>query len=246
MSHYDEPKIQLRKNLIIKLNRLTASDISEYTDPKLPSSEKPTIEMKQNVEAGCSSETVETCTRTTRSATNKSRNDIAATKKPINEEGRNVGAGYSSKAVEMYTHKTRSTTNKRRNDVDSTKLTDGKKTKLSENLPATEIQEISETQNTQLTEKIQTVAALDYQIDEIVWGKNRGWPHWPAKIISIDNRRCNVEWCNDYRKSKLFKTQLFKFSDDNFKNFAKKFPTSIGLQTAAKEALILIASKSRV
>lgn len=112
VSHYDEPKIQSRKNPIIRLNRLTASEISKYTDPKLNKSERPTFEKEQNEGAGC-----------------------------------------SSKAVELYTRTTRSTTIKRRNDIKSAKLTNAKKIKLSKNLPVTEIQEISETQNTQLKKK---------------------------------------------------------------------------------------------
>lgn len=45
-----------------------------------------------------------------------------------------------------------------------------------------------------------------------------------------------VIWFNDYRKTKLYRSQLFKFTP-NIDEFAKKFKGTAGLETAAKEAL---------
>lgn len=46
-----------------------------------------------------------------------------------------------------------------------------------------------------------------------------------------------VRWFNDYRVTKLYRTQLFKILN-NFDQFAKKIPDTVGLETAAREALI--------
>lgn len=157
---------------------------------------------------------------------------------------------------ELRTHMTRSKTqkisdntvenkqamnSKRKSDVEITKLTRSKKAKSSEvnGLPATTvIPQIVKN----IPKATQTIAKLDFKINEIVWGKIRGSSHWPAKIVSIDNRRYKVEWFNDYRTTNLFRTQLYKF-ESNFHTFAQKFSTSIALETAAKEALICLAQK---
>lgn len=88
-----------------------------------------------------------------------------------------------------------------------------------------------------------TVATVEFSPGEIIWGKIRGWPHWPAKVKRLENKRYGVVWLNDYRTTKLYKTQMFKFHS-NCDKFSEKAHSSIGLETAVKEALIyLIAPK---
>lgn len=80
---------------------------------------------------------------------------------------------------------------------------------------------------------------IDFKIEEVVWAKIKGYPHWPAKIKSFpSNRTAEVVWFNDYRKTKIFRTQLFKFLP-HFDTFAKKFDETIGLKKAAQEGLII-------
>lgn len=141
---------------------------------------------------------------------------------------------------------------KRRNDTKSSYMTRSKKAKLAENtqLPQTEIIHPNEHLNFENVISIQkeavtkAIVPIEFKINEVVWGKIRGWPHWPARIVSIEPRRYVVFWFNDYRKSTLYRTQVFKFHE-NFKEFSDKFETKIGLETAAKEALIYLAAQQK-
>lgn len=82
------------------------------------------------------------------------------------------------------------------------------------------------------------VVKIEYRIGEVVWAKIKGSPAWPAKIkFFASSRMVVVTWFNDYRTTKIYKTQLFKFLT-HFDAFAKNFDSSIGLKTAAQEALI--------
>lgn len=45
-----------------------------------------------------------------------------------------------------------------------------------------------------------------------------------------------ISWYNDYRKSKIYKSQAHKFLN-NFEEFSAKFDDIIGLRTAAFEAM---------
>lgn len=82
------------------------------------------------------------------------------------------------------------------------------------------------------------VAQVQFKVGEIVWARIKGYPSWSARIISFpSNKMAWVTWFNDYRKTKLYRTQLYKFLL-NFDEFAKRFKDSVGLETAAKEALI--------
>lgn len=87
-----------------------------------------------------------------------------------------------------------------------------------------------------------SLAMLHFQIGEIVWAKIKGFPHWPCMIKSFDKRMILVEWFNDYRCTKVFKSQLFKFLP-NFDSFSKGFSQRIGLETAAREALVACGQK---
>lgn len=91
-------------------------------------------------------------------------------------------------------------------------------------------------------ENTQIVARIDYKINEVVWAKIKGFPHWPAKLKRIDsNKMVTVVWFNDYRTTKIYKTQLSKFLL-NFEQFAHTFEQHIGLKKAAHEALIYFGS----
>lgn len=92
-----------------------------------------------------------------------------------------------------------------------------------------------------------TIAILDFKVGDIVWAKLRGSPPWPAKILNIipsRNSTIEIYWLNDYRTSKVFKTQIFKFHT-NFELFSKNAEHRIGLETAIKEALLYLISTSK-
>lgn len=105
--------------------------------------------------------------------------------------------------------------------------------------------ETIELENESPVNEIMTVAVEPFSINEVVWGKIRGSPHWPAKIIQYHPRRIEVEWFNDYRTTKLFRSQVFKFYP-NFNIFAEKFDSTVGLKVAAQEALMHVASKLNI
>lgn len=79
---------------------------------------------------------------------------------------------------------------------------------------------------------------MDFKLNETIWAKIKGHPHWPAKIKSFPSHRmAGVVWYNDYRRTKVYKTQLFKFLT-HFDQFAARFDDTVGLKAAAQEALI--------
>lgn len=90
------------------------------------------------------------------------------------------------------------------------------------------------------------VAKFEFSIGDVVWGKISGSSHWPARIVSIERCGRSVKyvlyWFNDYRISKVFRSQVFTFLS-NFQEFATKFSNNIGLETAGKEALIYLSQK---
>lgn len=81
------------------------------------------------------------------------------------------------------------------------------------------------------------VAKIDFRINEIIWCKIRGYPAWPCKIKTFVKNMAIVVWFNDYRTTKVYKTQLQKFLI-NFDTHAQNFDDNIGLKTAAQEALL--------
>lgn len=86
------------------------------------------------------------------------------------------------------------------------------------------------------------MAIPEFKLKEIVWAKIKGFPHWPAtveKIYGKTNQMAEIFWLNDYRRSKILKTQMFKFVK-NFDMYAKDYDKYIGLETAVKEAMILL------
>lgn len=84
--------------------------------------------------------------------------------------------------------------------------------------------------------KKNTIAIIEYRLNEIVWCKLKGHPHWPGKIVGCEKQKFEILWFNDYRKSKVFRSQLFKFNDQNFGEFSRN--SKIGLEKAIKEAII--------
>lgn len=85
---------------------------------------------------------------------------------------------------------------------------------------------------------VNAVANLDWRVGEIIWAKIKGWPTWPGQIKSFPSARMvEVIWLNDYRKTRLYRTQMFKFLN-NFDRFAVDFDNVVGLEGAAREGLI--------
>lgn len=81
----------------------------------------------------------------------------------------------------------------------------------------------------------------EFLMNEIIWAKIRGHSHWPAKINRITPAATGlityeVVWYNDYRRTKIHRTQAYKFLE-NFEKFATKYSSVIGLKTAAFEAM---------
>lgn len=74
------------------------------------------------------------------------------------------------------------------------------------------------------------LALVDFKIGEVVWAKIKGFPHWPCIIRNFDKKMVLVQWYNDYRSTKVYRTQLFKFLE-NFNEFSKSFNQKIGLDT---------------
>lgn len=89
------------------------------------------------------------------------------------------------------------------------------------------------------------VATIPFNVGEVVWGKIRGWPHWPAKVIQIHPRRYEVIWYNDFRVTKLYRSQIYKFGP-NFSIFAEKFDTTVGLKEAAEQAMLYLVQRRRI
>lgn len=90
--------------------------------------------------------------------------------------------------------------------------------------------------------KSNAVAVMQFTPNEVVWAKLRGHPHWPAKIVTIENNKFEIVWFNDYRKSKVFRSQLYKFHDylDEYRHVRK-----IGFEKALKEAILYSIAMSQ-
>lgn len=83
--------------------------------------------------------------------------------------------------------------------------------------------------------------SANFSVGEVVWAKIRGYPHWPARINWLTDRRAEVVWFNDYRRTKIYKFHLFKFLT-HFDQFASKFNDTVGLQAAAQEGLMCLSN----
>lgn len=86
------------------------------------------------------------------------------------------------------------------------------------------------------------IAPIIFRVSEVVWAKIKGSVPWPARIKSFpSNRMVIVVWLNDYRTTKIYRTQIFKFLT-NFDTYAKNFDKTVGLKKAAQEGLMLYGS----
>lgn len=124
-------------------------------------------------------------------------------------------------------------------EVDVWKPTTQNKTFDREN--ATASASTSASINIERIEDERAIAKPDFSSNEIIWGKMKGSTYWPAKIVKIlttvrGTIMYEIVWYNDYRKSKIYKTQAYKFLI-NFEKFAIKFDDVIGLKAAAFEAM---------
>lgn len=103
---------------------------------------------------------------------------------------------------------------------------------------------VSETQNNAEKNDVRiplTIAVPEYTLRQIVWGRIKGSVPWPAnidRIITTAKRKLTYEllWYNDYRRTKVQRHQVFKFLE-NVDEFAKNFDSTVGLKTAAFEAM---------
>lgn len=86
--------------------------------------------------------------------------------------------------------------------------------------------------------QILTIAKPLWSIDDAIWAKIRGSCHWPARIIKIlPKKQFIVEWFNDYRTTRVFASQIYKFAPNIFM-FQEKFDLVAGLREAAEEATL--------
>lgn len=91
------------------------------------------------------------------------------------------------------------------------------------------------------------IVKMTFQIDDAVWVKIRGFPTWPAKVERFHYGRAlmaDVYWFNDYRRTKVFGSQLQSFIS-NFDTYKDTFQNHIGLETAVKEAMYHLMSQKK-
>lgn len=205
---------------IVRLNRLSKEEISKFTNNVIPElTDRSDIAQDRKTETTNITEKVAVVQRihVTRART-----------KGISDKSTN---GNNESIVKL----------KRKSDLEVVTFTNPKKQKIAKEKGLPPTIEMVNQENENIRNDF--VAVLEFSVNEVVWGKIRGWPHWPARITTIEGKKFEVQWFNDYRKSKLFRTQLYKFVD-NFKEFSKLFPQKIGLECAAKEACIYLAGKA--
>lgn len=58
----------------------------------------------------------------------------------------------------------------------------------------------------------------------------------------MSGRMVVVVWFNDYRTTKMYRTQLLYKFLNNYDEYSKNFNKTIGLKTAAQEALIYLGT----
>lgn len=86
---------------------------------------------------------------------------------------------------------------------------------------------------------------MDLMPGDIVWAKIKGYPYWPAKIERIfgaKNQMVEVFWFNNYKRTKMCRASCMSFLS-NFDRFRSSFNNYIGLEPAAKEAIIYLGSQ---
>lgn len=86
---------------------------------------------------------------------------------------------------------------------------------------------------------------MEFVPGDIVWAKIKGYPHWPAKVervYGVKNQMVEVFWFNNYKRTRMNKGQLLNFLT-NFDRFRPDFVNHIGLEPAAKEAILYLGSQ---
>lgn len=248
---------------IVKIKKLTAIEIDEHTHSKRHNSKKST---KHEI-ASASERESGMVTRAKKKELNEpkkvmhkqARVHYAYSKRNLSDECSSEST-ISNKIPQIRPHLgsiEKSSTSKRKSDT--VYLTRAKKRKLDEatvhllpvmneqldHEPKKVMNKQSDPEPLQAESKANVVAEL-YNINEVVWAKIKGSVPWPARITSISTtglKRYEVVWFNDYRKSRLFRSQIFKFYK-HFSEYSKHFSKSIGVETAAKEALLYLSEKS--
>lgn len=158
--------------------------------------------------------------------TNNFRTDIRSTRE--NESNKNQSQKHNNKSITR--SKTRSMT-KSQSQNDKPQVEEGNTPNIHENL--------SEKKSTK------AIAQIEYSAGEIIWAKLGHWPAWPAKIdriYGVPNQMIEIVWFNDYRRSKLHRANVFKFFK-YFDQFSSAANSTIGLECAVKEAVILESSR---
>lgn len=84
-----------------------------------------------------------------------------------------------------------------------------------------------------------TVAVIPFKVGDVVWCQLRGHPIWPAQVKEIIDNYATIVWFNDYRTSKVHRTQLSLFN--YMPTFTKK---NVKQETAIKEALLYCKPKN--
>lgn len=208
----------------VSLRRLTATEIAKYTH----SDETNDVNLIDNKSTN---NTINKTRYTTRSKRHKiERPNDEKEQQIVNE----IEDNDDTKSTYKRKSETRYTTRSKRPKIE--KPNDEKEQQI-----VNEFEEIHNDEKA-LDMSCKAFAVFAFKVDEVIWGKIRGWPHWPAKVTRIEQRRFEVEWFNDYRKTKLFRSQMFKFQP-NFDIFSEKFSTTIGLEDAACEAFMYLAKK---
>lgn len=124
------------------------------------------------------------------------------------------------------------------------KLNDGSAEKQERSKKKPETNEMIGTTNERNNTQI---ARIQFREGDVIWAKIRGSPHWPAKIEEILHGRTQmykIYWFNDYRRSKVYGTQIQKFFD-HFNEHENTIAHHVGLEMAVKEAIIYIGVKSK-
>lgn len=193
---------KLPKNVVIKLNRLTDSEIETYTNPP----------KRENV-------------------------FISSCEKVVDVESQ----AQKRKSDVLNSITTRSKRRKLENGAEIVDIKNKKSENLNETKAKFSNEIVDKKNNTTEKNAVTIVAKIPFVVNEVIWAKLRGWSyHWPARITKIFSGkvyRFEVYWFNDYRTSKIFRSQIYKFGP-NFSMFSENFDNVPGLRQAAEEATV--------
>lgn len=226
----DDNSQRLKKKVVVRLHRLTAAEIAQYQtvrkiktskekDERITRSKTNGKLLKCNVQEDCSKmvntkgkpKTVDIVDK----ATNKRRSDYCIMTRskrrriqPNNEqevhkieEKVNEASTHDENTLKIDANRLQSIDEQEFHMIEN-KIKDGVESKQSKNTSNIDDEQKSSNDRSDMTSK--AVAIFPFDVD----GKIRGWPHWPAKVLRIERRRFEVEWFNDYRRTKLFRSQM--------------------------------------